>query len=60
MNFEPISITSQTTPLYAGQYQLQLLELATACNGDVLALSNLPPDYETLSLASLEAQWPAE
>ena len=33
------------------------------CNGDVLALSNLPPGYDkeqTLSLASLEAQWPAK
>ena len=33
------------------------------CNGDVLALSNLPPGYDKeqiLSLASLEARWPAE
>ena len=31
------------------------------CNGDVLALSNLPPGYDeeqTSSLASLEARWP--
>ena len=33
------------------------------CNGDVIALSNLPPGYDkeqTSSLTSFEARWPAK
>ena len=60
-NFEPMLLWCRPHP------SLQVLELpfnGDRCSHSVQNLmSNLPPDYDkkqTLPLASLEAQWPAE